>query len=174
MHKHIPGAARQGPYWWGWPTGAYERIETVMALMDARQLPAPTLVVLNCLWWDMARLVSYVHKAKPTLLTRELVHQYSKDLAALIKFVQTTLTYGHLVLHTAAARAQHGRDGVLSNSVAGQLNSALRIVAQQTDVKVIDLAQHVTGIPAAVVLRDYLHPQPWVSVHLFRQYLQCI
>ena len=177
VFKHIPGAAPQGPYWWGWQGGPYERIEHVKEYLKDKQLPLPTLTVINCVWWEVARALRDLGHDMPMLLSQQRLQEYTENLLSLLQSLQTdaVLKSTRLVLHTAAARNDQLRqDNMLTNSVAAQLNAAMRLVAHEVGVGLIDLAQQVAGLPATAVLRDYLHPQPWLNMHLFKQYLQCL
>ena len=151
----------------------------MQAYLKDNRLPQPALTVLNCLWWDVARSVAKLglQHAPPTLVSQEVVQEYVQDLESLLQFIQTDNPHTRIVLHTAAAlndHAKRGSDSGMTNAIAAQFNAAMRVAATKMSLGMIDLAVHVTGMPAEAVLRDYLHPQPWVLLHLFNQYLQCL
>ena len=184
VHKHVPGASAQGPYQHDIQVSVYERLDMLSTFMASEHLPAPTILVINCLWWDLAHHVlaadnihltvfSYQGHSHLTFLDAEAVETYYQDVTKLVMHIskQFNISQQHLLLHTSFP----GQNvELVPNIAASQLNAAVRQVALHLGTSLLDLDLLLHGLPEGLRLRDTLHQQPWISKHTYRLILRCL
>ena len=105
VHKHVLGASREGPYHHAVQGNVYDRLDLLVTFMTAKQLPPPTIVVINSIWWDVAhyRLAA----AHGSLLKMDMVQNYYQNLTKLVLAIskQFNISQQQVVLQTAVLSA---------------------------------------------------------------------
>ena len=180
VHKYLLGVAPNGPFWLNRTGNALDRVDKVKKFLMAANLQS-SLVVVNSLWWDLGRLeATDPLLLDPLLLTAEHVHEYMQNLRKLVVDTQEQLSIPpvRVVLHTAVhARVNEGHVSGhqhWKNTHVAQLNHAMRQVAHEMAVHVVDFGHLMQGFPAEHTLSDPIHPMPWVLEHLFSVLMQCL
>ena len=180
VHKYLLGVASNGPFWLNRTVNALDRVDKVKKFLMAANLQS-SLVVVNSLWWDLGRLeATDPLLLDPLLLTAAHVHEYMRNLKKLVVDTQEQLSIPPLrmVLHTAVhAQVNEGHVSghqYWKNTHVAQLNNAMRQVAHEMGVHVVDLGHQMQGFPAEHTLSDPIHPMPWVLEHLFAVLMLCL
>ena len=139
VQKYVPGVSRTGPWWANRESSAYDRVSQLKDLLTSKNIARPSLVILNCMWWDLGHF-QVAHDHTSGWLPATLVKEYYVDLKHLVSHVQHDfgVVSQQLVLPTSIHRIQNdpekAADIFLNNFAAAQLNAAMRHVAVELDL----------------------------------------